>query len=353
MSTTRKTHVGTGIMCLSVVLVLGGGCNDTPRRNEAGAAREAGALKEAGAGKDAGAAREAGALKEAGAGKDAGGAREAGALKEAGKPSQYCGDKSCNNGETCSTCPGDCGSCSSSLTYSTNFDTAEDPIAEGNPSKWINGQATGVDWTNVKTSDGNATGTQFRDTNQYYDDSVAILKGNWGPDQTLEATVYSANQNNGGSSGFGGNGNSVGDPNCNKEVELILRGHIAPNSIYLYEVNFSSRIDGTAYAEVGKWGGARGNFPWGYLSRKVDNTTDNCDAAGGCGVTNGDVVKATISGNTIKVYKNNILINTVTDTVDPITSGSPGIAMYSSAGCTGTAHNDDFGFTSFTATDAP
>lgn len=228
---------------------------------------------------------------------------------------------------------------SSDKIYKTNFPLTEDRISEGEI--WINGAATGIDWTNVKTSNGSATGTQVRDVNYYYDDSVAILKGTWGPDQTAEAIVYSANQYGGGASGWDGNEYS----DCNKEVELILRGDITAHSIFLYEINFSSRKDGNGYSEIGKWTGARGVFNQGYLSQKSGS---DCGEVG-CGVTNGDVVKATIVGNTIKVYKNNVLINTATDTTDVLVTGKPGIAFYSSIGCTGTAHNDDFGFTSYTA----
>jgi hypothetical protein len=233
------------------------------------------------------------------------------------------------------------GTTTTPMSYSTSFPLTElDGIAEGTPSKWINGQWTGIDWTNVKTSNGNATGTQVRTNAQLFDDSVALIKGTWSPDQSVEGIVHAANRTGTGPSGWGGNGNS-NDPWNNKEVELILRGTILPHSVDLYEINFSSRIDGSAYQEIGRWNGAIGTFSYGYLSQ--------LNYPGG--VADGDTVKATIIGDTIRVYHNGNLINQVTVTVDPIQTGNPGIGFYSSAGSEGTAHNDDFGFQSILATD--
>jgi hypothetical protein len=219
--------------------------------------------------------------------------------------------------------------------YTTNFSYTEGRISEGGD-LWINGAATGVGWSNVKTSNGNATATQYRlpDGIPLYDDSAAVLKGNWGADQTAEAVVYAANQTEGGMSGFGGN--EWGD--CDKEVELHLRSTITPNNIKLYEILWSSRQDGNAYHEIVRWNGPLGDFT--YLATTSEGW--------GNGVVNGDVVRATITGNTIRTYKNGVLMLTATDNTH--TTGNPGIGFYNMRGCTGTTHNDDFGFTSFKAT---
>lgn len=218
--------------------------------------------------------------------------------------------------------------------YTTDFSLTEDRISDGG-NLWINGAATGVDWTNVKTSNGNATGTMNRlpDGVSLYDDSVAVLKGTWGADQTVEATIHAANRTGGGSSGYDGNEFDY----CTKEVELILRGVITANSINLYEVLFSSRIGSPAYHQIARWSGVRGNY-----------YTIFSDEGSLYQVNDGDVVKATMVGNVINAYINDVLVSTVTDT--NYSMGSPGVGFYSSKGCTGTAHNDDFGFTSFTAT---
>jgi hypothetical protein len=229
--------------------------------------------------------------------------------------------------------------------YTSNFSLTESRISEGE--KWINGAATGIDWTNVKTSNGNTTGTQVRypDRLYYYDDSVAILKGTWGADQSVEGVVYLANQTNGGASGFG----SYNGVDCNKEVEFILRGTITPNHLRMYAIALSSRQDGTAYVETGSWIGGINDY-WLANSFSHKESTDYI-------LSNGDTVKVSIVGNRLNVYKNNTLIDSVDVTVDQfgsaidyISSGSPGIGFYSGMGCTGTDHNDDFGFTSVTAT---
>ena len=77
---------------------------------------------------------------------------------------------------------------------------------------------------------------------------------------------------------------------------------------------------------------------WTYLSQKVGSQY---------GVSNGDVVKATIVGNVIKVYKNGVEINTATDST--YATGSPGMGLFVGVNCKGT--NSDFGFTSFRASD--
>ena len=217
-----------------------------------------------------------------------------------------------------------------SQNYSTAFPRTENPIDEDG--RWLNGKVDGTDWTDVQTSRGNAIGTQFREAEgTEYHDSVAVLDGTWGSDQTVEGVVHEANRTGTGASGWGGN--EFGD--CIHEVELILRGNIFPANIYLYEVLFSSRLDGTAYTEIVKWSGAQGNFT--YLSRKWGTQYR---------VFDGDVVRASIVGNTIKVYLNNTLVATATDSVSPITQGSPGIGFFTNRGCTGGAHNEDFGFKS-------
>ena len=76
--------------------------------------------------------------------------------------------------------------------YSTNFSRAENPISEGG--RWLNGQTDGLDWTNVRTTPGFALGTEIggnRPDPQKFDDSTALLKGTWGPNQTAQATVRS------------------------------------------------------------------------------------------------------------------------------------------------------------------
>src|ERR1700745_3544768 len=54
--------------------------------------------------------------------------------------------------------------------YETSFPLAENPISENG--NWVNGQAQGLDWSDVSTKPGFARGEQVPDTGNY-NDSVA------------------------------------------------------------------------------------------------------------------------------------------------------------------------------------
>jgi len=202
--------------------------------------------------------------------------------------------------------------------YTTNFPRAEDPLSEGG--KWANGQKDGLDWANVRTTPGLAFGTEYGGTKpapQKYDDSTALLTGAWGPDQTAQATVHAANQND----------------KIYEEVELRLRSALSPHQATGYEILFRSSKSPNAYCEVVRWNGPLGDFT--YLSRAKGLQ---------CGVASGDVVKASMVGNVITAYVNGVQVLRATD--NTFKSGNPGIGFYLE-GATGT--NSDYGFTSFTA----
>jgi chitodextrinase len=199
--------------------------------------------------------------------------------------------------------------------YVTNFLISEKPISEGG--NWINGKADGLDWTDVQIIPGLAFGTQTGSNG--YDDSVALVSGTWGPDQTAEATVHSINQS----------------LNYFEEVELWLHGNITAHSATGYEINFRCTGDFNAgYLQIVRWNGLN------------DYTYLNVTGPGVNGVKNGDVVKASISGNTITVWVNEIQVAQATDNV--FTSGRPGMGFFLQAA---TGVNSDFGFTNFKATD--
>jgi len=145
------------------------------------------------------------------------------------------------------------------------------------------------------------------------------LKGDWGPDQTAEATVHSVNQNE----------------NVYEEVELRLRSSLSAHSATGYEINFRCSKTSNAYSEIVKWNGPLGSFT--YLSQRQGSQY---------GVADGDVVKATIVGNVITVYKNGVQIAQATDST--YATGNPGVGFF----LEGTAGvNRDYGFTRFTASD--
>jgi hypothetical protein len=206
--------------------------------------------------------------------------------------------------------------------YTTTFSRAENPISEGG--KWLNGQSDGLDWTNVRTTPGFAFGTEIggnRPDPQKYDDSTAILKGTWGPNQTVQATVRSVNPNQ--------------DGKAWEEVELRLRSSISPHNCTGYEVMFRCSKIPKAYCNIARWEGPLGKF-----------TMLKQTAGSEYGVKDGDVVKASMIGKVLSVYINGVQIIQLSD--DRFANGNPGVGYYLE-GATGVI--GDFGFSSFRATD--
>ena len=198
-------------------------------------------------------------------------------------------------------------------TYTTRFPLTEDPLSEGG--NWINAGTVGLDWANVRTTPGLVFGTESGSVS--YDDSTAVLAGNWDPNQMAQAVVHTIRQNK----------------SCSEEVELRLRTTIAAHCITGYEIDFRCTSDGSQYVEIVRWNGPLGDFT--YVNRAV-----------GPGLRDGDTVKATIVGSTITAYINGKAAVQGTDST--YRSGSPGIGFYLQ-GATGV--NGDYGFTTFAAMD--
>lgn len=201
--------------------------------------------------------------------------------------------------------------------YSTNFPLTENPISEGG--KWVNGGATGLDWNNVSTSGGLAIGHQGAIS---FTDGTAVLQNmTWGNDQSVQATVFDA----------------VPQPqSCAQEVELRLRTKISAHSITGYEIAWST---GESYFIVVRWNGPVGDFT--YLIPQQDGPQYN--------VETGDVIKASIVGDTISAYKNGVLVATVTDST--YASGAPGMGFNLEGGRPGRLGlNGNYGFTNLQAT---
>jgi hypothetical protein len=209
---------------------------------------------------------------------------------------------------------------SSARSYTTNFAHAENPISEGG--KWINGKKDGIDWADVRTTPGFAFGTEIggnRPERQKYDDSTALLTGMWGPNQTAQATVDRVNKDN---------------DDIYQEVELRLRSALSPHNATGYEVMFRCSKSPKAYCNIARWDGILG--AWMMLKESHGSQY---------GVANGDVVKASISGDAITVYINGVQVVQTRDYL--FTSGSPGIGFYLEKA---TGVNDQCGFSSFMAT---
>jgi len=194
-------------------------------------------------------------------------------------------------------------------TYSTAFSTTENPLSEGGI--WRTGLTHGLLWKDYRTTGGNAVGTQDGGPSSgppLFDDSIACLVGTFADNQYARGTVYTSGAPTGGW----------------PEVELLLRWEINANYARGYEVFFST--DGATggghdYCAINRWRGARadpGDFSDFYGLANVPCPN----------VVNGDVIEATIIGNTIRAYKNGVLIATGVDDGGagaPWTGGTPGI----------------------------
>jgi hypothetical protein len=216
--------------------------------------------------------------------------------------------------------------------YRTQFPLTEDPISEGG--LWINGRTEGIDWADVVTEKGRAHGGKVRMAvaerraeqgnlgagaateapEGDYDDPTAVLTGSWGPNQHARATVFSRNQT----------------AEYFQEVELRLRSAIEPHFCTGYEVFWRCLKTEEAYAEIVRWGGKIGTFK--SLARAQGTQF---------GVSDGDVVEATIIGNRISSYINGVEVLSATD--DTYANGSPGIGFNFGCGDTYVDH----GFTSY------
>lgn len=205
------------------------------------------------------------------------------------------------------------------MNYSTTFTASENPISQ--ESSWYNGADDGIDWCNVQTSTGYAWGVGPCPVK--YADPTAILKGTWGPNQTVQATARIGRASD----------------SYYQEIELRLRTTVRAHNTSGYEVNFGVSHP---YLEIVRWNGRLGDFTYLGPSCKYPSV---CGRVAGFAIHNGDVAKATISGSTIRVYVNGILRATATDST--LANGNPGIGY--NYGCDLTYA--DFAWTNFSASD--
>jgi hypothetical protein len=217
--------------------------------------------------------------------------------------------------------------------YSTSFaapPAPENPISEQN--NWINGQSNGLNWKNVRTTTGFAFGTQTG--SEGFADSTAVLTGAWGADQSAQAVVHIVSPDSGVVA---------------EEGEIRLRswittspcpGHSSGGCNTGYEINFSA-LTGNNYVQIVRWNGPLGSF-----TMLASVTTP---------VRNGDVVKASIAGNTITAFINGVKVLQATDATYNAAYCSahpcnPGMGFYLQNG-SAVGNNAHFGFSSFQATD--
>lgn len=217
--------------------------------------------------------------------------------------------------------------------YHTRFELDENPLSEGG--MWLNGKTDGIDWADVIAKNGMAYGSVTRmavaerrveqgnlgappaegsTPEGDYDDPTAVLTGEWGRNQRVQARVFSR------------------DPTDRyfQEVEIRLRSAIAPHLCTGYEVFWRCLKTEAGYAEIVRWNGKVGDFT---SLRKLIGPE--------YGVQDGDKVQATIVGTSIKGFLNGREVISATD--DVFASGSPGIGFNFFVGNT----NVDHGFTYF------
>jgi len=193
--------------------------------------------------------------------------------------------------------------------YATTFPAAENPISEGG--KWTNGKVAGLDWNNVQTVPGAAYGADFAIG---YDDSIAVLNTTFTANQFAEGVVRRA-------SGY--------SPTVSHEVELLLRFQVTPNNARGYEVLYSQ--DG--WLVIVRWNGPLANYT--ELASSGGPVSGNA--------ADGDVIRAEIVGNAIRVFKNGTLVLTGSDAT--WTTGQPGMGFWPKPGATIQA----YGWKSYTA----
>jgi hypothetical protein len=151
-------------------------------------------------------------------------------------------------------------------------------------------------WTDVQTKGGVAFGSNG--VTNGYDDSYALLTGSFGADQTAEAVVFR---------------DQTLTPGSTHEVELLLRFSDDNNNARGYECLFN-HLGGM---QIVRWNGALGDFTplqmtgSGSLNRPL---------------VSGDVIKATIVGNVISTYVNNVLQFQAVDST--FATGRPGVGFF-------------------------
>lgn len=190
--------------------------------------------------------------------------------------------------------------------FPTTFPLTQNPISQGGI--WLGGGTDGLDWHNQRTTTGKCYGDSFSHDGGVsdYDDNLAILKTSYrtfANNQFAEAITYRA---------------PAYTPGTNHETELLLRFAITANSATGYEMLWSH--DG--WLVIVRWNGPLGNF--------TQLASTGAPIAGDA--VDGDVIKFTVVGITLKGYKNGVEILSVDDAT--YASGQPGHGSWARTGAT-------------------
>lgn len=186
--------------------------------------------------------------------------------------------------------------------YSTDFNLTENPISEGG--KWVTGKTNGLDWNNPKTASGVAIASVLSGLgSSRYDDNIAHLSTSF---QTFNANQYAQ-----------GTVHLAQGYSASHEIELLLHFSISSHDAQGYEVLWGV----TGYLAVVRWNGPLGNY-----------TALYDPGLGSIPVPHdGDVLRAEMNGNIIKVKLNGSTVATVDVSAagGPIwSSGQPGFGFW-------------------------
>lgn len=185
--------------------------------------------------------------------------------------------------------------------YTSTFPADQNPINED--SSWL--PRTAADWTNVKTEGGLCYGTNGI-TNDY-DDSYAILDGDWGADYELQGTVV---RNASINTGF------------THEIELNVRAKQTGTTITLYEC----LLGHGGGVEMYRWdAGAMSDT--GRFSALLASGTHSG------GAQTNDVFKVRIQGTTFTAWVNDVQICQATGlSTGTHTTGNPCVGFFTRTG---------------------
>lgn len=206
--------------------------------------------------------------------------------------------------------------------FATSFPGTENPLSQGGA--WLNGGTNGQVFRDVQCTPGFAFGTG-PSASPPYDDPTAILAGEWGETQTVEATVRV----------------DAIESGVNQEVELRLRSTIGPGRISGYEVLFS--ITTNTYIELMRWEGSPDDISQFHSIAFLGGGTSPQ-------LQTGYRIKATIDLNgliTAYVDSGSGYVQMLQGTDTTYRSGAPGIGFFKHAGAAGPLSGA--GFSSFSA----
>lgn len=202
--------------------------------------------------------------------------------------------------------------------YSTNFDLTENPLREGG--RWFEGKTDYLTNNDIRSASGVAIATAFNNPAGPFDDSIALINGAFGNNQSISGTVFRAG-------GY--------TPPANHELNLFLRGGLNGSFLRGYELNLSLNGD---YGFFMLWKG---------LTNTVVTSFTQLASISHPSLSDGDVVYFEIVGTVLTAKVGVTTIGTYDTSGDAIkwSSGLPGIDEWAEAGAT----LANAGFTSVTA----